>query len=118
MSVDELVLIGKIVVNTLTTGSLGAVAWTFWNEAIKKWPALSEWVVLATRAAIAGLCLVLVAPVYAAAVAMLWLPQPTDWRGWVGQILSYAAGAYIASQIPHAVQKEREDTQKKALANQ
>jgi drug/metabolite transporter (DMT)-like permease len=99
--------LAKMIVNALAVGSLGTAAWAIWDALKKRWPQLETWGTLGTRACIVALCALLTGPVFAVAVAMLWLPAPTDWRGWVSEIGSYTLVAFLASQTLHAAEKDR-----------
>lgn len=102
-------LLGELILKGLTTGALGGIAWLLWNMIVKKWPKVGEWPTKLTRPVVYLLCAGLTAPVFAACVAMLWLEQPTDWRGWVSSIGGYALLAWFVSQEAHAIEKDRAD---------
>jgi hypothetical protein len=98
--------LAKVVVNALATGLLGTAAWAIWDACKARWPYLGMWGTLAQRAVVVALCALLVAPLFAGAVAMLWLPMPGDWRAWVSEIGSYTLIAYLASQALHAADRD------------
>lgn len=101
--------LSKVLLEALASGALGALAFTIFANICAKWPVVDRWVVLAKRVAVFALCALLVLPVYALAVGMLWLPLPVDWRAWVNSVGAYAMLAYLASQAGHAIQKQREE---------
>lgn len=99
--------IGKAVLAVLASGGCGAAAWALLDWLVSKFPAMGNWDTLSKRALAWGLCLVLVAALYGAAVLMQWIAQPETWRAWVEAIASYALVAITVSQAAHAVERDR-----------
>lgn len=104
----------RVVVDVLATGAVGVGVWWLYEKLQGHWPAIAKWSTLEQRALVAALCPLVVTPVFAFAVWMRWLPQPGDWRAWLTVIGDYALAAFLWSQGPHAIQKDRQEAKKRA----
>ncbi len=106
MDVD-LTVIARLIVGALANGALGGAVYQLLELMRRRWPQMLEWPTLLTRPVGVAISAVVVAPVYAVCVAMLWLTQPSDWRGWLATWGTYTLATYVVSQGWHAKARDR-----------
>ena len=110
----DLTLVARLIVGALANGALGKAAFEILELMRKRWKKMLEWPTLLTRPVGVLISALIVAPVYAGCVAMYWLEQPVDWRGWLTAVGTYTALTYIASQGFHAGAKDKFDAEVKS----
>jgi hypothetical protein len=87
----------EIIAALLTTALPGTLAWA----AINGIPALASQPAKVKAAAAFALSAALCVAAYGAGVAMLYTPQPADWRAWVEALTPVVAWSYAMSQAAY-----------------